>query len=212
MPNWVYHHVAISGPRHILDKFIEVAGKENLVNTPNDNDELKAFSYSNFISPPKNKMREYNETHGWGPKGNTGQSEWNWYNWNVANWGVKWDAGDSEIIDEGYQLHLHWQSPWGVPEPVLQAVIEKFPKLTFDGRSEEEQGWGCNWSGYQGEYSFSYWDVPASHADYANPDGYNQEESCRCTTWCDDDPEEWFGDCPGRAEAIEKQQQLEGAM
>lgn len=201
MPNWVYNHVAISGPRKVLERFIEVAGQDNyLLKSRNEID--GTFSYSNFIIPPKNKLDEYNETNGWKDGKRVGDTEYNWYNWNIRNWGVKWDAGSPELEDEGHQVVLRWESPWSVPEPVLHKMIEKFPKLQFDGRSEEEQGWGCNWYGEGGQSSFTYWDIPGSHADYANPEGYNEEHSCICHTYYEDDPTEWFGDCPGREEAI----------
>lgn len=39
MPNWVYNRVSITGNKKALDKFVEVAGRHNLVNVPDANGE-----------------------------------------------------------------------------------------------------------------------------------------------------------------------------
>jgi hypothetical protein len=80
----------------------------------------------------------------------------------------------------------------------------------FDGKSEEEQGWGSNWDGIQGEFSAGYWDIPSSHKDWANPDTLDNADGCVCG-W-NDNPNEWYSDCPGRNEAVKEfNNKLEGA-
>lgn len=218
MPNWVYNGVSIQGPTKVVDRFIEMVGRRNYT-TPEDA-EPRVFSYGAFITIPKAKIKEYHSPHGSGPQGSYGDTEYNWYNWNLANWGVKWDTTNPEFTDNTSkqqaakgvkEIYLNWDSPWGVPEPVLHVMIEKFPKLVFDGRSEEEQGWGAKWYGEGGQMSITYWNTPSSHADWANPDTLNNEEGCVCS-W-DDDPNDWYGDCPGLEEALEEynKEQLEGA-
>lgn len=209
MPNWVYNRVSITGNKKALDKFVEVAGKENAVNKPYENGEVSPFSYSNFLMPPKNRMREYHEDNGSKPDGKggwikTGDTEWNWYNWNVSNWGVKWDAGSPEIEHTDKQVVISWESPWAIPVGALEAIVQKFPTLEFDGRSQEEQGWGAEWFGQGGEFSITKeWDIPNSHQEWEDID-----DTCAACSW--DDAEEWYDDCPGKEEAI-KEQQLEGA-
>lgn len=207
MPNWVYNSVSITGNKKALDKFIEVAGKENLVNKPDEAGELRIFSYSNFLSPPKNKMREYREVNGWVDGKKSGESEWNWYTWNIRNWGVKWDAGSPELErTSDKNLVIRWESPWSIPVGALEAIVQKFPTLEFDGRSQEEQGWGAEWFGQDGEFAITKeWDIPNSHEEWLNVN-----DTCSACSW--DDAEEWYDDCPGKEEAIKEQEQLEGAM
>jgi hypothetical protein len=218
MPNWVYNGVTIQGPTKVVDRFIEMSGRRNYIYKEEDKEQC--FSYGAFILPPKNKLKEYHEAHGNGPDGPYGNTEFNWYNWNVRHWGVKWDATNPEFTDNTTkeqkskgikEVYLNWESPWSVPEPVLIDMVSKFPKLFFEGKSEEEQGWGANWDGIQGEFSASYWDIPSSHADWANPDTLDNIDGCVCG-W-NDDPTEWYGDCPDRDEAIREytKEQLEGA-
>lgn len=51
-----------------------------------------------------------------------------WYDWRRNNWGVKWNADDTEKIDEHT---IQFITPWnGVPD-VMQALAEKFPEVSI---------------------------------------------------------------------------------
>jgi Api92-like protein with ferredoxin domain len=80
-----------------------------------------------------------------------------WYDWNIAHWGVKWaDVGlDSEnslleVTDEyeedgvrrGWIEHS-FETPWAAPSIGLAAVSEQFPDLTFE-LAWFEAGMGVN--------------------------------------------------------------------
>jgi len=61
----------------------------------------------------------------------------NWYDWNHANWGVKWGACESTIEAEETEgelvaLHIHFDSPWREPHQVIKKMIKEFPELEFD--------------------------------------------------------------------------------
>lgn len=86
-----------------------------------------------------------------------------WYEWNCANWGVKWDAGDSNEVEIcGECIFLPFSSPWGPPDKVFKAITEQFPELTLTVEIDCE-GTGC-WTitGKAGELSASevraYWE------------------------------------------------------
>jgi hypothetical protein len=71
-----------------------------------------------------------------------------WYNWNIRNWGCKWDACNADVIDisnaiDGSKLFYTFDTPWSIPEPAMIAMSEKYPSLHFLLRSQEEQGWGA---------------------------------------------------------------------
>ena len=56
----------------------------------------------------------------------------NWYDWNCANWGTKWDAYDIEIVSEHYEgdtaeLSLTFDTAWAPPI----AFYEKMEELGF---------------------------------------------------------------------------------
>ena len=47
----------------------------------------------------------------------------NGYNWNRENWGTKWNACETTIIDDDT---VSFETPWNPPFPVLQAISEYF--------------------------------------------------------------------------------------
>lgn len=85
----------------------------------------------------------------------------NWYDWNIANWGTKWDCSSSEQgyqTDEESYFAVNFDSAWSPPTNWLVKVIADYPKLNFkliysetgcwfagvafsnDGGMDEEQG------------------------------------------------------------------------
>lgn len=64
-----------------------------------------------------------------------------WYNWNVANWGTKWNCGevwhdrvdDSNLIGVGKTAYS-FDTAWSPAEPVIAALAEKFPTLSITHR------------------------------------------------------------------------------
>lgn len=63
----------------------------------------------------------------------------NWYDWRCANWGVKWNACETEYDKEGESLHF--DTPWSIPYPIIAKIAKDNPQANIDGYSEEEQGW-----------------------------------------------------------------------
>jgi hypothetical protein len=68
----------------------------------------------------------------------------NWYDWNLHNWGTKWDVAESSYDKE--EKVLEFQTAWSCPEEILIKLVEKFPQLQFEGIYADED-WGSN-AGY----------------------------------------------------------------
>jgi hypothetical protein len=54
----------------------------------------------------------------------------NWYDWNCANWGTKWDAYDSEIISEHYdgdiaELTVTFDTAWAPPVDFYNELVDQ---------------------------------------------------------------------------------------
>lgn len=50
-----------------------------------------------------------------------------WYEWNIKNWGTKWNA-----YSVGYTYSaIHFETAWGHPFPVIKALSKMFPKIEF---------------------------------------------------------------------------------
>lgn len=123
-----------------------------------------------------------------------------WYDWNIRNWGCKWDAGSDELDEDLSQLdgNIHntltyrYETAWSIPEGAMVAMVSQHPELSFDFHCEEEQGWGAEFTGNGGSLVMTReWDVPDSHADYVDRDN---EGACVCA-W-QEDTEDWYQDCP----------------
>jgi hypothetical protein len=200
MPNWVYNSVSVSGDQEQLDAFLakaiaphpetfdEATGKVVYTDKPE-------FSFWNFVAPPKEAVEsgEYFGTHGWAEGKALGDTSTNWYNWNNDNWNTKWDACDVYTGDTvGGSLSITYSTAWSIPEPVMEAMVKQHPELTFEFSCEEEQGWGADYSGSDGELvETKSWDIPDSHSDYVERDN---EDGCICSHYEDED--DWYKDCP----------------
>ena len=77
-----------------------------------------------------------------------------WYDWNVANWGTKWDVGGSDFVidDVGNELQCYFDSAWTPPIPLFERLTELGytvnatyyePGVGFVGRWTTEDGDDC---------------------------------------------------------------------
>lgn len=183
MPNWVYNNINITGEPKDIDAFIAKATAphttryEPLLDPTEPTEQVvEQFSFWNFIRPDEDKLDLYFETNGsrkdplTGEYIRTGQSEYNWYNWNIANWGCKWDAREAELditdYDNGKKnVAIRFDTAWDRPENIFIAMSEQHPELEFFFEWEEEQGWGGKAQGSEGEFmTLEEWDIPEYEA------------------------------------------------
>jgi hypothetical protein len=224
MPNWVSNTLTVSCPANNevgfdgnaeMKEFLSLVGKEVpsgwVENDKGEQTELRyedsgGFSFLAFVAPPADKIEEYFGKKGWENGEEVGNTEYNWYNWNLSNWGCKWDCNDVCVYTEESEspsfFQVQFQTPWSPPEQFLENLMNKFTSLDITLNWEEEQGFGAEWSASDpdenGERSIvieEQWDIPDSHADYTERD-----RECQCS-W-DNDPNDWYEDCPDRAEAL----------
>ena len=219
MPNWVYNNINIRGDKASLIAFRDKAGKpaptgitEDGSLTFDENDK-QVFSFWNF-KEPTDKVAYFEAAHGTKPKGyeswNTDQklaydmkfSSDGWYDWNVREWGTKWDADESNLDDNTEDLtptlYYSFNTAWSIPEGVFVSIVKQHPELDFDFSCEEEQGWGAEYESRKGENGLpelamtKEWDIPDSHQDYVDRD---EVDRCMCEEE-PDDSEYWYDDCP----------------
>ncbi len=196
MPNWVYNNINVSASNSKdLEEFVTHIKKiPSYYEAPEGQTEMgdTNFSFHSFITLDESKKEEYYTVNGFGPDGKTGDTKFNWYNWNNANWDTKWDASDPSVEVFTHEVVIRFSTAWSPPDPVFLAMSKMFPKLTFDIEWEEEQGFGATLSLTDGQLSnLSTWDIPNSHADYVARDN---EDGCVCS-WMED-KEDWYSDCP----------------
>ena len=103
-----------------------------------------------------------------------------WYNWNVRNWGCKWDATDVELNHENtYVVNYKFNTPWSPPIPAISELSKLVPHCTVILEYEEETGWG-------GEITFSR-GTAIAQSEYENKCWFCYHTDCSeyCSTCSD---------------------------
>ena len=207
MPNWVFNHLTIDGSKEDIAKVKAQVGavvkrKYKGVDEVDEKiDEEPIFSFMNILPPPEDKLDEYHAVHGYSEGGKTGDTEYNWYNFNVREWGTKWDARDVDLLEEGKTfLRYKFDTAWTPPTPVIEKLAQQNPNLTITLEYREEQGWG-------GEVAFTgssmevikEWDVPETHAEEIEA---NHGDCWKCENFTGDYGD-LYEDCPENLKPIE---------
>lgn len=107
MPNWCTNQIEINGTRDDIEKLLSDAKAEK-----------NPFSLEKLVPMPKEKEK-------------------NWYEWNIANWGTKWDLSDVDIDDQGDCVFVNCQTAWGPPLEGLLNISKKYPNLELSIFYEE---------------------------------------------------------------------------
>lgn len=166
MPNWCDNDLTITGPTNIIKSlFSKSISLQDILPCPK---ELLDLS-----SPAPNEFQDLNIKK-------YGQSDW--YNWNIHNWGTKWDPGpfDGEVEEATgdptkSSFHCSFQSAWAPPTNAFRFLAEKHPELTV--RLEYFES-GCTFFGVATNESGAWVD---DYREYSNAaDLEEQLEECPC--------------------------------
>ncbi len=155
MPNHCTHRLIIKGPREDVGALVVLMQGET------------CFDFDKLIPCPPEVKNTSSPNRGPGAaalKEKYGHSDW--YSWNVANWGTKWNAyelsappGQGSPIEalasahgasSERQVEYDFDTAWSPPMPIFEALTKRFPTLTFTWYGIEEQpAWGAlvTWAG-----------------------------------------------------------------
>ena len=167
MPNWCYNYLSAEGSEDEISKlklqlnrpFTKVHDQWN----PETNKmEMKEYSYSNPVFAFHNIYNHKQD--GISDEIYNSQADHsvplqeqlmfagnNWYDWNVRNWGTKWDVAigdkdeypDTEMTcDDTKFISYQFNTAWSPPLAGIEKLIEQYPSLNFTLSYEEETGWG----------------------------------------------------------------------
>lgn len=176
MPNWTQNHMNIRGKSREIQRFISaITTTDDEGNTilrivqlmpmpealegtesptpaspePNENwarllaeGEITQEWHDELVA---NQIRRYEA----GQKAKAETGYYNWWDWQIKNWGTKW--GDSQTEDIGFSLsnnpeevdsaNIQYQTPWSpLSESFFSHVSSLFPTLRFEIQYEEESG------------------------------------------------------------------------
>ena len=141
MPNWCNNRVdfysddtdKIAELREIFtgdDVFRKIVPPPNWQKTPLAEKDVKEYSFSK----PRGEVGELPvvKDKGFG-KGlyfpSTDNNDDRWYDWNIQNWGTKWDVdgkySNIEDYDE-YSFQVEFETAWSPPEQIYYALREKY--------------------------------------------------------------------------------------
>ena len=115
MPNWCENKLVVRGEEKDMTKFLKILGENaTLSDTKRLQDILNAFH------PIPEEEQE------------------NCRQWNIDNWGTKWDVECSEdAFIEDDHVELLFDSAWGPPVAWLKKVAKDYPKLKFSLKYDE---------------------------------------------------------------------------
>lgn len=132
MPNHVTHIAEFFGEEKDVNFLLDI-----LKTDENDNGEqwTRHIDFNNIIPQPKSLFRgdigrkEEEETRGW-----------NWYDWNLENWGTKWNAYSTERDGNTITFNTAWASPTPVIEK-LHKVCVKYHVVCEVTYADEDSGY-----------------------------------------------------------------------
>jgi hypothetical protein len=165
MPNWVYNTLTIQGPKDQVDSIKDKLNSPFTREMENWNMdtmsmEFNTYTYDNPVLAFWNISRPTDlETYKLQSDPNEDKtvlfSGNNWYDWNVRNWGTKWDVAvsndeqypDTQIYEYKSEGDDHWvvygfNTAWSPPVPAIVKLSELVPNCVITLSYEEEQGWG----------------------------------------------------------------------
>lgn len=163
MPNWVYNSLTIEGDPALIAKV------KAQLNTPFQREhdnwnmetgqmEMKTYHFSNpvfafwnIIKPTNLEAYNKQADHSLPMEEQLMFKGENWYDWNVRNWGTKWDVAvsddeqypETELIEESEtSLTYSFNTAWSPPVEALAELSAQYPNLVMNHSYEEETGWG----------------------------------------------------------------------
>lgn len=111
----------------------------------------------------------------------TGQG---WYEWNVRNWGTKWELGDDSRLryeqpsPYGLELCYSLSSAWSPPIEALDKLAEQYPNITITLVSiDENDCWAMSGEWDKGEKVYAD-DIEITHELGISLRGYCNLECC----------------------------------
>lgn len=166
MPNWVFNGLTIEGNPDSVKKLMEQMNQPFVRVHDNWNTQTMqmekqqttypnpVFAFWNIVRPtdmkayegPQPKVEDFAEAMMFASD--------HWYDWNVRNWGTKWDvavSADNKYPDtymedtangENHVVYYNFQTAWSRPMPALINLSSQYPDLLFTLSYEEETGWG----------------------------------------------------------------------
>ena len=133
MPNWCYNRVSIYSENidqvtELFDIFNNPEPFNALIpspkwsETPNEDGELPVLE-----EHKDSDGKVLFTTHKF-PK--SGKTDDRWYDWQINNWGTKWEPTDLSVEQCDEELELTFNTAWSPPEDICRAIRNKYPDVS----------------------------------------------------------------------------------
>jgi len=141
MPNWCDNRVEIYGdnPDQIKEVKKTLASKQT------------CFDFNNIVPMPK----ELEGTTSPNPEPDSFEAKRlrkqhghdNWYDWCCDNWDTKWNSAGADLTSDSNNsiIEYEFQTAWGPPIKVIEALREQYPDLNITAFYDEP---GMEMAGY----------------------------------------------------------------
>lgn len=163
MPNWCYNSLSIEGSKEDIsaiktqlnqpfqrqhDQWNMETHQMELLDTNYSN---PVFAFWNIVKPTNLEAYNKQSDHSVPLEEQLMFKGDNWYDWNVRNWGTKWDVAvrdgedypETELMEEDEtSLAYRFNTAWSPPLPAIEALSAQYPDVEFTLSYEEETGWG----------------------------------------------------------------------
>ena len=210
MPNWVYNSLTVEGKPELVTQLKEQMNK-SFSQDIEPNGDLSfgikkseytnpIFAFWNIIAPtdleayrkqPVSSDLPPSDPNWWADLTEKGLKDNSWYNWNMRNWGVKWDVAVSDedkypntnmeeaTNGENLVLVYNFETAWGIPYNALSNLSSQYPTLLFTLSYEEETGWGGEMEFLRGEKTYDTdYNWQCKECDYTEKDEPPYCEEC----------------------------------
>jgi len=220
MPNWVFNGLTVEGNPDLVNDLVRIMNRPFVMihdtwNMETKEMQVKQTTYPNpvfafhniynhrqdgiddleYVKQPDNTLPIAEALMF---KGN------HWYDWNVRNWGTKWDVAVSEAEEypdtyiegptqngENSVVYYNFNTAWSPPFPAMEKLSAQYPSLLLTLSYEEETGWGGECEFLRGEM--------ISESDYENK--CRDCDSENTMEYCDNDCGEICSNCNYMGEA-----------
>jgi len=167
MPNWVYNSLSIEGSKELIadvkrilnrpfkkshDSWNSQTGQMEISETAYSNPVFAFHNIYNHIQDGVSDEEYLKQPDHTLPIAEAMMFKGNhWYDWNVRNWGTKWDVAirhseeypETELIEEDETfLSYRFNTAWSPPTEAISKLSLQYPDLEIELSYQEETGWG----------------------------------------------------------------------
>lgn len=143
MPNWVNNDITIKGHPRTIQRFVKAVKSSESV-----------FDFNNIIPCPEElKNDDWQRDKAVAAANKAKHGHEGWYDWNVENWGTKWNSCEARVMNsdkDKHTIYYTFDTAWSpVGDKVMYLLSRRFPSLTIIHEFHEEAGMypseRCTW-------------------------------------------------------------------